>query len=221
MLLIVLQEIAQYEEGEKQLRRQQQQQQQDDEAGNASTHRQTDSVLEASLVIAFESEAPSGATNGSTASAATSSNVYGLAPKEALVALLAHRAPGLFVELRTRMMQTNGTTNPNGHNGTNGNNDINGTNGTTGNNDDGTTNNNANNNNNNNGTNNDGTTVTKGEVRAALMEVGAYWSTPAKPAARELQVREIGLYDTCWWYSLCNFQYRQQYENTCWYNFEC
>ena len=47
----VLQEIAQYEEGEKQLRRQQQQQ--DDEADNESTHRQTDSVLEASLVIAF------------------------------------------------------------------------------------------------------------------------------------------------------------------------
>ena len=26
---------------------------------------------------------------------------------------------------------------------------------------------------------------------------------------------------TCWWYSLCNFQYRQHYENTCSYNFEC
>jgi len=34
-------------------------------------------------------------------------------------------------------------------------------------------------------------------------------------------VREIGLYDTCWWYSLCNFQYRQQYENTCSYNVDC
>ena len=34
-------------------------------------------------------------------------------------------------------------------------------------------------------------------------------------------VREIGLYDTCWWYSLCNFQYRQHYENTFSYNFEC
>ena len=27
-------------------------------------------------------------------------------------------------------------------------------------------------------------------------------------------VREIGLCCTCWWYSLCNFQYRQHYENT-------
>ena len=26
---------------------------------------------------------------------------------------------------------------------------------------------------------------------------------------------------TCWWYSLCNFQYRQQFENTCSYNVEC
>ena len=26
---------------------------------------------------------------------------------------------------------------------------------------------------------------------------------------------------TCWWYSLCHFQYRQQYEKTCLYNFEC
>ena len=29
-------------------------------------------------------------------------------------------------------------------------------------------------------------------------------------------VRDIGLYCTCWWYSLCNFQYRQHCENTCW-----
>ena len=28
-------------------------------------------------------------------------------------------------------------------------------------------------------------------------------------------VRDIGIYCTCWWYSLCNFQYRQHYENTC------
>jgi hypothetical protein len=34
-------------------------------------------------------------------------------------------------------------------------------------------------------------------------------------------VREICIYCTCWLYSLCNFQYRQQYENTCSYNFEC
>ena len=30
-----------------------------------------------------------------------------------------------------------------------------------------------------------------------------------------------GIYDTCWLYSLCNFQYRQQYENTCSYIFGC
>jgi hypothetical protein len=34
-------------------------------------------------------------------------------------------------------------------------------------------------------------------------------------------VREICLYYTCWWYSLCNFQYRQHYENTCSDHFEC
>ena len=34
-------------------------------------------------------------------------------------------------------------------------------------------------------------------------------------------VRDIGLCDTCWWYSLCNFQYRQHYENTCSYNVDC
>ena len=36
-----------------------------------------------------------------------------------------------------------------------------------------------------------------------------------------LTVSEIGLYYTCWWYSLCNFQYRQHYEQTCSYNFDC
>jgi hypothetical protein len=34
-------------------------------------------------------------------------------------------------------------------------------------------------------------------------------------------VREIGICYTCWWYSLCNFQYRQHYENTCSYNLDC
>jgi hypothetical protein len=34
-------------------------------------------------------------------------------------------------------------------------------------------------------------------------------------------VREIGLYDTCWWYSLCNFQYRQHYEHTCSDHLDC
>jgi hypothetical protein len=32
---------------------------------------------------------------------------------------------------------------------------------------------------------------------------------------------KIIVYCTCWWYSLCNFQYRQHYENTCSYNFDC
>jgi hypothetical protein len=34
-------------------------------------------------------------------------------------------------------------------------------------------------------------------------------------------VRETCLYYTCWWYSLCNFQYRPHYENTCSYNVDC
>ena len=34
-------------------------------------------------------------------------------------------------------------------------------------------------------------------------------------------VREIGLYDTCWLYSLCNFQYRHQDEQTCSLNVDC
>jgi hypothetical protein len=34
-------------------------------------------------------------------------------------------------------------------------------------------------------------------------------------------VREIGICYTCWWYSLCNFQYRHQYENTGSDHFEC
>ena len=39
--------------------------------------------------------------------------------------------------------------------------------------------------------------------------------------AVEVSVREICLYYTCWWYSLCNFPYRQQNENTCSYHFDC
>jgi hypothetical protein len=34
----------------------------------------------------------------------------------------------------------------------------------------------------------------------------------------QLQTDQVRLYDTCWWYSLCNFQYRQQYEHTCPFN---
>ena len=38
---------------------------------------------------------------------------------------------------------------------------------------------------------------------------------------QQLLVREIGICYTCWWYSLCTFQYRQHYENTGSYHFEC
>jgi hypothetical protein len=34
-------------------------------------------------------------------------------------------------------------------------------------------------------------------------------------------VREIYHNYTCWWYSLCNFQYRQHYENTCSDHVDC
>ena len=37
----------------------------------------------------------------------------------------------------------------------------------------------------------------------------------------EEQVREICIYCTCWLYSWCTFQYRQQYETTGPYNFDC
>jgi hypothetical protein len=37
----------------------------------------------------------------------------------------------------------------------------------------------------------------------------------------DAEVREMCLYYTCWLYSLCNFQYRQQYENTCSDHFDC
>ena len=36
-----------------------------------------------------------------------------------------------------------------------------------------------------------------------------------------VMVREICIYCTCWLYSLCNFQYRQHYEHSCSYNFDC
>ena len=40
----------------------------------------------------------------------------------------------------------------------------------------------------------------------------------AFPGDHNVQVR---LYCTCWWYSLCNFQYRSYYAHTCSYNFDC
>ena len=45
--------------------------------------------------------------------------------------------------------------------------------------------------------------------------------TPLEDLLGRPLVREIGKGYTCWWYSLYNFQYRQHYENTCSYNFEC
>ena len=43
----------------------------------------------------------------------------------------------------------------------------------------------------------------------------------ANLAEKNTMVCDIGLYCTWWWYSLCNFQYRQHYENTCSYNVDC
>ncbi len=43
------------------------------------------------------------------------------------------------------------------------------------------------------------------------------------PISSTVSVREIGIYYTCWLYSLyslCNFQYRPHDENTCSYNVE-
>ena len=38
---------------------------------------------------------------------------------------------------------------------------------------------------------------------------------------RPLTMPAVRLYVTCWWYSWCNFQYRQHYENTCSDHFDC
>ena len=35
------------------------------------------------------------------------------------------------------------------------------------------------------------------------------------------KVREISVYCTCWWYSLCNLKYWSNYTNTCSYNLGC
>ena len=40
-------------------------------------------------------------------------------------------------------------------------------------------------------------------------------------AGHRIHIRTWSLSDTCWWYSLCNFLYRQHYEQTCSYNFDC
>ena len=58
--------------------------------------------------------------------------------------------------------------------------------------------------------------VTRGRRKIVLSAV-----PDAGSAAALLQVREIFMYCTCWWYSLCNFQYRQHYEHTGSYNLDC
>jgi hypothetical protein len=40
-------------------------------------------------------------------------------------------------------------------------------------------------------------------------------------AAEHVRTFEVRLCDTCWWYSLCTFQYRQQYEKTGSDHFDC
>jgi hypothetical protein len=45
--------------------------------------------------------------------------------------------------------------------------------------------------------------------------------TAARDAEDATPVRKISVYCTCWWYSLCNFQYRSSYENTCSDHFVC
>ena len=96
----------------------------------------------ASLVIGFE-----------TVDDKDTTNIYGKAPKDALVALLAHRAPGLYLELRSRMMGGISKEDDTNEQLTSSATKV--------------------------------TKVTKEEIRQALMSVGAYWSTPAKPAARQ------------------------------------
>ena len=44
---------------------------------------------------------------------------------------------------------------------------------------------------------------------------------PSLQAMTASIVREIGICCTCWWYSLCDFQYRQHYDHTCSYHFDC
>ena len=55
-----------------------------------------------------------------------------------------------------------------------------------------------------------------GDVNRA---VNMYLNKPGK--VREICIIVVHVGGTCWWYSLCNFQYRSLYENTCSYNFVC
>ena len=63
----------------------------------------------------------------------------------------------------------------------------------------------------------DETMTTGSELNATVLAL----QTLIQRSKKEFGVREIDLYYTCWWYSLCNFQYRQQSENTCSYNVDC
>ena len=130
----VLQQIAGYEEAEKEMQKKADDATMKDQEGD---NRDTDALLEASLIIGFE-----------TLDEDNPDNVYGKAPRDALVALLSHRAPGRHRALRERMMSTTKT--------------------------------------------NDGATVPipvkKEDIRKALMDVGAYWSTAAKPAGTNQRI---------------------------------
>ena len=141
----VLNQITMYEDYEKEKRKKEAKIQKDGEEEEMSLL-ETDALLEASLILGFEDVAAVAAAVAAAAEEKTGTNaslktkndpLFGKAPSDALVALLAHRAPGMHVKLRERMMAT--PRDP---------------------------------------------TLTREEIRAALMEVGAYWSTTAKPAGR-------------------------------------
>jgi chromosome segregation ATPase len=62
------------------------------------------------------------------------------------------------------------------------------------------------------------------EIRKLSIQLAAKTEECSKTKVDLLQLEgkvELCLYYTCWWSSLCNFQYRSLYENTCSYNFDC
>jgi len=62
------------------------------------------------------------------------------------------------------------------------------------------------------------------EIRKLSIQLAAKTEECSKTKVDLLQLEgkvELCLYYTCWWYSLCNFQYRQHHENTGSYNFDC
>ena len=54
-----------------------------------------------------------------------------------------------------------------------------------------------------------------------MATIGDFWTMKALDADDDEGKVEICIYCTCWLYSLCNFPYRQHYENTCSYNVDC